>query len=70
MNVAFKELVHKILEKIKHKPYFRWPGKMGGDSIRWNEIRSDGIKICNANIIRIRGIPPSNVGHSRTTWRS
>ena len=24
VNVAFKELVHKILEKIKDEPYFRY----------------------------------------------
>ena len=24
--------MHKILEKIKHEPYFRWPSKVGGDS--------------------------------------
>lgn len=34
--MAFKELVNKILEKIKHKPYFHWPVKMGGDSTRRN----------------------------------
>ena len=31
VNVAFKELVHKIVDQIKNKPYFRWPNKMGGD---------------------------------------
>jgi len=29
VNVAFKEQVHKILERIKNEPYFRWHGKMG-----------------------------------------
>lgn len=30
VNVAFKEPVHKILERIKNKPYFWWLRKMGG----------------------------------------
>ena len=29
--MAFKELVHKILEWIKNEPYFWWLSKMGGD---------------------------------------
>lgn len=33
----FKEPVHKILECIKNKPYFLWPGKIGGDSTRRNQ---------------------------------
>ena len=37
MNVAFEEPIHKILEKIKHKPYFCWPGKMGGVPTRRNQ---------------------------------
>ena len=36
VNMAFKELVHKIMEKIKHEPYFRWLVKMGGDSTKKN----------------------------------
>ena len=28
VNVAFKETVHKILDRIKNEPYFRWPNKM------------------------------------------
>ena len=31
VNVAFKEPVHKIVDRIKNKPFFRWPNKMGGD---------------------------------------
>ena len=31
INVAFKEPVHKILERIKNESFFRWPNKMGGD---------------------------------------
>nr|XP_023899224.1 uncharacterized protein LOC112011063 [Quercus suber] len=37
VNVAFKEPVHKILDKIKHQPYFRWPNRMGGDPTRRNQ---------------------------------
>nr|XP_023873928.1 uncharacterized protein LOC111986519 [Quercus suber] len=37
VNVTFKEPVHKILERIKHKPYFKWPNRMGGDLSRRNQ---------------------------------
>ena len=37
VNIAFKEPVHKILEKIKHEPYFRWLSKMNGDSAKRNQ---------------------------------
>ena len=30
VNVAFKEPVHKIVDRIKNEPFFRWPNKMGG----------------------------------------
>ena len=36
VNVAFKELVHKILDQIKNESFFRWPNKMGGDPSRRN----------------------------------
>ena len=32
----FKETVHRIINWIKNKPYFRWPKKMGGDPSRRN----------------------------------
>ena len=35
--MTFKEPVYKILECIKNEPYFRWLGKMGGDSTRRNQ---------------------------------
>ena len=35
--MMFKEPVHKILERIKNKPYFRWPSKIGGDPLRRNQ---------------------------------
>ena len=31
VDVAFKEPVHKIVDRIKNKSYFRWPNKMGGN---------------------------------------
>ena len=31
VNVALKEPVHKILDRIKNESFFRWPNKMGGD---------------------------------------
>ena len=31
VNVAFKEPVHKIVDRIKNELFFRWPNKMGGD---------------------------------------
>ena len=37
VNVTFKELVHKIVNRIKNEPYFRWPNKMGGDLSRRNQ---------------------------------
>ena len=35
VNSLFK--VYQILEKIKNKPYFKWPNKMGGDSSKRNQ---------------------------------
>lgn len=35
--MTFKELVHKILDRIKHEPYLRWSSKMGGDPTRRNQ---------------------------------
>ena len=37
MNVTFKELVHRIMDRIKNELYFRWPNKMGGDPLRRNQ---------------------------------
>ena len=37
VNVMFKEPVHKIVDRIKNEPYFRWPNKMGGDPSRSNQ---------------------------------
>ena len=35
--MAFKEPVHKIMDRIKNEPYFRWPNKMGGDLSQRNQ---------------------------------
>ena len=37
VNVTFKELVHRIVDRIKNKPYFQWPNKMGGDPSMRNQ---------------------------------
>ena len=37
VNVAFKEPVHKIVDRIKNESFFRWPNKMGGDPFRRNQ---------------------------------
>ena len=37
VNVAFKELVHKIVDRIKNESYFRWPNRMGGDPSQRNQ---------------------------------
>ena len=33
----FKESMHKSVDRIKNKPFFRWPNKMGGDPSRRNQ---------------------------------
>ena len=37
VNVVFREPVHKIVDRIKNEPFFRWPNKMGGDPSRRNQ---------------------------------
>ena len=37
VNTVFREPVHQVLEKIKNKPYFKWPNKMSGDPLRRNQ---------------------------------
>ena len=37
VNVAFREPMHKIVNRIKNKPFFRWPKKMGEDPSRRNQ---------------------------------
>ncbi|XP_065635911.1 uncharacterized protein LOC136070221 [Quercus suber] len=36
VNTVFKEPVHQVLEKIKNKPFFKWPSKMVGNPERRN----------------------------------
>jgi len=35
--VTFKVPIHRIIDRIKNKPYFKFPNKMGGDSSRRNQ---------------------------------
>ena len=35
--MAFKEPVHKIVDRIKNEPFFRWSNKVGGDPSRRNQ---------------------------------
>ena len=37
VEAIFREPVHQVLEKIKSEPYFRWPNKMAGKSIKRNQ---------------------------------
>ena len=37
VSSLYKESVYRIVEKIKHKPYFLWPKKMSGDVLRRNQ---------------------------------
>ena len=36
VNIVFWEPVHQVLEKIKNEPYFKWPNKTVGESMRHN----------------------------------
>ena len=33
----FRELVHRVLNKIKNEPFFKWPNKMARESTRHNQ---------------------------------
>ncbi|XP_030924689.1 uncharacterized protein LOC115951667 [Quercus lobata] len=37
VNAVFRELVHRVLEKINNEPCFKWPNKMVGESMRCNQ---------------------------------
>ena len=37
VRTVFREPIHQLLEKIKSKPYFRWPNKMAGESTKRNQ---------------------------------
>ena len=36
VSIVFREPVHQVLEKIKNKPYFKWPNKIARESMRRN----------------------------------
>lgn len=59
--MAFKELVHKILEQIKNEPYFQWLGKMG-------ETHPGGIKAYITCITGRKVTPLNSVKCSRIIW--
>ena len=37
VNTVFREPVRKVLQKIKNKPFFKWPNKMAGDPAKRNQ---------------------------------
>ena len=37
VNTVFRKPVYQVLEKIKNKPFFKWPNKMGGDPMKHNQ---------------------------------
>ncbi|XP_030930551.1 uncharacterized protein LOC115956261 [Quercus lobata] len=37
VNAVFREPVQQVLEKVKNKPFFKWPNKMAGDSSKRNQ---------------------------------
>ncbi|XP_065616332.1 uncharacterized protein LOC136061880 [Quercus suber] len=39
VGAVFQEPVHRVLEKIKNEPYFKWPNKMSGDPEKCNQDR-------------------------------
>ena len=36
VNAVFRDSLHQVLEKIKNEPFFKWPNKMAGDSMKRN----------------------------------
>ena len=37
VNAVFRELVQQVLEKTKNEPFFKWPNKMAGDSMKHSQ---------------------------------
>ena len=37
VHVVFRDPVHKVLEKIKNEPFFKWPNKIARDPIKHNQ---------------------------------
>ena len=56
VNVAFKEPVHKIIDRI------RTNRSLDGRT-RWGATRLERTKTCIVHTTRIRGTPPSNIGY-------
>ena len=53
--MAFNEPVHKIVNRIKNEPFFRWPNKIGGTPL--GETKTYIVLTTG-----IRGIQSSNAG--------
>ena len=51
--MAFKEPMHKIVDRIKNEPFFKWLNKMGGTPL-------GEIKTCIVLTTEIKDIQPSN----------
>ena len=63
VNAVFREPVRQVLEKIKNKPFFKWPNKMAGD------LQST-TKAFTAITIRSKDIPRKTVGTCGIIWTS
>ena len=37
VNVVFRELVQKLLEKVRNEPFLKWPNKMAGNPMNHNK---------------------------------
>ena len=57
VNVVFREPVHRVLEKIKNEPFFKWPNKMNHFLTLQGKTRASIV-----NIIKNRGTLRKNVG--------
>ena len=53
VNIMFKEMVHRIIDRIKNEPYFQWLNKIGGDLSKRNQN-------LYCTYLEIRGTPPSS----------
>ena len=63
VNMAFKELVYKIIDQIKNESFFRWPNKIGGTPL-------GEIKTCIVFTTGIKDIQSSNAKCRKTIWSS
>nr|XP_023873566.1 uncharacterized protein LOC111986178 [Quercus suber] len=39
VRAVFREPVHKVLERIRNEPYFKWPNNLAGDPEKHNKNR-------------------------------